>query len=635
MNWSCMMLPLRCFVVLSVAWAGLPVALAGGDETEQVLTLDLDASEISRNLLHGKMTFPVSPGPLTLVYPKWIQGEHGPNGHIADLVGLKFTANGQPIAWRRDDFDAYQFHLEVPAEVSQLEAELELIISPQASGYSRAASTTDKLGAINWYQIVLYNAAQPIDQQTIRASLTLPEKWELGGALPVAKTHGSRTDFAPVSVETLCDSPTHCGLHCREIAIGPAEGPQHSIFFTADDPAGYDISPEMKSTLDNVVTETQAVFGEPPYRSYQFLLMLSDHIGYYGMEHHESSDNRGPLGMVTDPLYRKTRHGWLLCHEFVHAWNGKYRRPIGMSPPDHHAPLKTDMLWVYEGLTHYYGFVLAVRSGFWDPQTARDNFARIAARAEIESGREWRSLEDTAIAAHYQYRAARPDGWYRRRGTDFYDEAAMVWLEADTLIRQQTHGKKSLDDFCLAFYANGQETPRVDPFTYQQMVACLNEVAPYDWDTFFNERVRQPGAQPPTGGITRGGWQLTVQTEPTEYFANAEKQSHDVDLSHTLGIVLQGNGTVEDIVPGSPADQAGVIARMKLIAVDGDRWTPELIRAAIADPGQDGEVELLFERNDRLSGFNVTYRGGNKYPTLTRATDGSPDYLSDILAPRK
>lgn len=630
-----MLTPLRGFLVLSLVLVELPVLFAGADEPEKVLTLDLDATEISRNLLHGQMTFPVSPGPLTLAYPKWIQGEHGPNGHIADLVGLKFAANGKTVSWRRDDLDAYQFHLEIPAGVSQLDAELEFIISPQASGYSRDASTTDKLGAIGWNQIVLYDADKPINQQTIRASLTLPEKWQFGGALPVETTDGTRTNFAPVSMETLCDSPTHCGLHCREIEIGPADGLRHTIFLTADDPAGFEITPEMKTTLDNVVTETQAVFGEPPYRSYQFLLMLSDHIGYYGMEHHESSDNRGPLGMVTDPLYRKTRHGWLLCHEFVHAWNGKYRRPIGMSPPDHHSPLKTDMLWVYEGLTHYYGFVLAVRSGFWDPQIARDNFARIAARAQIESGREWRSLEDTAIAAHYQYRAARPDGWYRRRGTDFYDEAAMVWLEADTLIRQQTQGKKSLDDFCLAFYAGGKQTPRVEPFTYEQMVTTLNQIAPYDWDAFFNERIRQPGAKPPTGGITRGGWQLTVQAEPTDYFASAEKQSHYVDLSHTLGLVLQGDGTVEDVVPGSPADQSGVISGMKLIAVDDDRWTPEAIRAAIAEPGKDGQVQLLFERNDRLSGFNVTYQGGDKYPTLTRATDGSPDYLSEILAPRK
>jgi predicted metalloprotease with PDZ domain len=620
--------------VFGVAWAVslLQTLPLQSGETPQHIILDVDATAITRNLLRAKFAIPVQAGDLTLAYPKWIQGEHGPTGPVVDLVGVKFLVDEKPIRWRRDDYDAHAFHLTIPAGVTALTGEVEFLLPSEKSGFSRSASTTKALGVVNWNQLVLHPVGQPIAEQMVSASLTLPSGWKAGTALSPVKTTDNRIDYEPVSVETLCDSPVNLGQHYRELAIGPTGKPAHTLCVVADDPASLDVSAEMKQALDQIVTETHAVFGEPPYRSYRFLVTLSDHIGHYGMEHHESSDNRGPEGMLTDPLYRKTWHGWLLCHEFVHAWNGKYRRPAGMAHSDHQQPLQTDLLWIYEGLTQYYGLVLAARSGIWQPEIARDNFARIAARADDETGREWRSLEDTAIAAHYQFRAARPDGWYRRRGTDFYDEAAMVWLEADAIIRTQSDGTKSLDDFCKVFYAGGNLTPRVAPYRFEDVVETLQQVQPYDWEKFFDIRVKLPGAPSLSRGVEQSGWRLIYQKAPTELYSANESDTGKIDLSSTLGLILLEDGTVEDVAPKSAAAVAGISSGMKLVAVNNRRWTPEVIQKSVAKT-EDGKVTLLFEKQDFFQTHVLSYDGGARFPTLERI-EGQPDVLSQILAPK-
>ncbi|MCE9534496.1 MAG: M61 family peptidase, partial [Planctomycetes bacterium] len=363
------------------------------------------------------------------------------------------------------------------------------------------------------------------------------------------------------------------------------------------------------------------------------LLTLSDHVAHFGLEHHESSDNRCPERMFLDSSYRKTWHAWLLSHEYVHSWNGKYRRPAAMVVPDFQQPVRTKLLWVYEGLTQYYGLVLAARSGLWTPEISRDNFARIAEWSKNQTGRDWRSLEDTATTAQQLYNS-RQDGQSRRRGVDFYDEGALIWLDADTLIREKTKGEKSLDDFAKAFYGGKNGPAEVLPYEFEDVVKYLNAVVPHDWRGFFEKRVMKSGAPAPLEGLQRGGWKLTYGASRTDGHDASESDSKTFDLTSSLGLILRDDGTVVDVIPLKPADKAGMAPGMKLLAVNGRRWTNELLRNAIANTKDGkGKLEFLLENSDFYETIKVPYAEGEKYPKLELISQES-NLLGEILKPK-
>ena len=422
-----------------------PVQASLAAPAARPILLEVDAREAPRKIFHAHLTIPASPGPLTLVYPKWIPGEHGPTGPITDLAGLKLSAGGKPLTWRRDDVEMWFFHCTVPAGADSIEVTLDYLSPSEASGFSSGASATAQLALLSWNQVLVYPKAASTDELTYTATLRLPGGWKFGTALEVARREGDRVEFQPVSLTSLIDSPVLAGAHMRTVVLTDTD-PKHRIQIAADSEAALEMLPEHVQKLQALVAETGALYGARHYRHYDFLLTLSNHTAHFGLEHHESSDDRVAERSLIDAEARKTFAG-LLAHEMTHSWNGKYRRPAGLATGNYHDPMKGELLWVYEGLTEYLGQVLTARDGELTPEQYREELAATAATMDHQAGRSWRPLSDTAIAAQRLYEA-RGDWGAWRRGTDFYPESELLWLEADTVIRNETKGKKSLDDFC-------------------------------------------------------------------------------------------------------------------------------------------------------------------------------------------
>jgi predicted metalloprotease with PDZ domain len=613
-------------VFVAALLASIPASAADPRPIE----ISVDLTDAPRKLFRAHLVIPAEPGPLTLYYPKWIPGEHQPSGPIIDLSGVKFRAGDKTITWKRDDVDLHAFHLTVPDGVGSLEADLEYLVPGEKGGFGAGPASTAKLAILNWYLVSMYPKGRPVRDIQVRANLTLPDGWQVGTAIPVESKAGARTQFKPVSLEMFVDSPALCGIHFKEIPIGPKEGPPHFLTLACDSAAGLAISDDLVKQYDRLVTEAGALFGARHYRSYRFLVSLTDQFGHNAIEHHESSDNRMPERMMVDDQYRKLAPAWVLAHEYVHSWNGKFRRPAGMATPDLQQPHLTRLLWVYEGLTEYLGYVLAARSGLYGLEVSRENLAHIADWAKNQTGRTWRPLEDTTAAAPHLY-TSRQEWSSRRRGVDFYDEGALIWLDADTLIREKTDGKKSLDDFCKAFYGGASGAPEVKPYTFEDIVAALNGVVEHDWKGFLEKRLTATDPKPPLDGITRSGWKLEYGKERSDLMKAIEGEAKAINLTASIGLQLAEDGKVVDVVPGSAADKAGLGPHMKVLAVNERRLTPDRLREALAGTaGGKGKLMLLAENGDFIHAYTLDYAGGERYPKLER--DRSvPDRLGDIF----
>lgn len=589
-------------------------------DVKKPVQISVDLRDAPKRVFYSRMEFPVSAGPLTLVYPKWIPGEHGPNGPVVDVTGLHFRAGGKEIVWRRDSADMYAFHLDVPAGTDTLEATLDFLSPSDASGFSTSPTATGKIAVLNWNLVLLYPQGAKSDDLRYTAKLRLPSGWKYGTALPVARETGEEIEFQTASLTTLVDSTVLAGEYVRTIDLGKNLERDHKINIAGESRAATEANEEQVRHLRQLVAETGALLGARHYRKYDFLLALSDHLTSFGEEHHESSDNRGEERMLLDPdLFEMSAD--LLPHEFFHSWNGKYRRPAGLATPNYQEPMKGDLLWVYEGLTEYYGVMLAARSGFSTPVKLREHLAATAAYLDNRPGRRWRDLQDTAIAAQILY-GARKGGSSWRRSVDYYDEATFIWLEADTIIREATQGKKSLDDFCRKFHGGENSGPKLVTYTFDDVVAGLTEVTPYDWSGFLTTRLQSHGPGAPLGGLAKSGWNLVYDEKMNEHQRSAEASSRTTDVQFSLGMILRnpggdGSDEVVDVIPGSPAAKAGIAPGMKLLAVDGKRWSPEVLRDAIrrAKTGKE-PIALLIENEDYFRTYEVDYHGGERYPHL-------------------
>jgi predicted metalloprotease with PDZ domain len=592
--------------------------------------LSVDATEAPRKLFHARLTIPASPGPLTLYYPEWIPGEHGPTGPIINLSGLKFSAGGKLIKWERDPVDMYAFHMEVPQGANSVEVALDFLAPTFAGGFTAGASTTSHLAIITWNQLLLYPRGSTSDELMVRADLKLPQGWKYGTALPVVSNKsGKDLEFAPVSLTTLIDSPVLAGEFFRVVPI--ATSPPVEIDIAADSPTALEINPELDAAFHRFVPEALAVFGAQHYNNYHFLFTLSDYVAHFGLEHHQSNDSRVAERSFVDDALRRLALG-VMTHEYVHSWNGKYRRPAGLATPDYQQPMQGELLWVYEGLTQYLGNLLAARSGLWTPEQYRERLAQIAANLDKRPGREWRPLSDTTIAAQLLYNA--PPEWdAERRGVDFYDEGWLIWLDADTLIREKTGGQKALDDFCKLFHGGGNTPPLVKPYTLDDVVAALNQVVAYDWRGFFNERVYSINPRAPLGGIERGGWHLVYGAERSQYLQDLEGARNGVEMGYSLGLRLQTDGLVVDVIGNTPAARAGIGPGMKVVSVNGRQWSPATLREEVrAMSSRQGMLELLVNNEGSVIRYALDYHGGERYPRLER-DNGKPDLLGQIIAP--
>lgn len=598
-------------------------------------TIEVDARQAPRGIMSAHLNLPVSAGPLTLVYPKWLPGYHSPAGPITSVAGPRFTVNGRALPWRRDDIDMYAFSVVIPPGVTSLGVDLEILTASAPDGVVQGRETareaTESLLILEWNQLLLYPAGARSDDLTYQASVRLPEGWKFASALKTIADTSGEAQFAPVPLTTLVDSTLLAGRYFRDFALGGT--PAVTLHIAADIPVALNMSAATQEHYRRLVREATALFGATHYNHYDFLWALTDQITPDGIEHHESSDNRSPLRTLLDDPTRRAEAN-LLPHEYVHSWNGKYRRPAGLATANYQVPMRGDMLWVYEGLTEYLSDVLAVRSGLLTTAEFRDEFARIAAAMDSHTGREWRSLQDTTISAQLLYYQSRAWAARLRRQDDFYQESALLWLEADTLIRRESKGQKSLDDFCTLFYGGRSTAPKVVPYDFDDVVRALNTVQPHDWAGFWHERLNRlrPGA--PLEGLHAAGWSLALTSNPSSMHLAHEADDKDLDLRYSLGFFVDDDAaTIGDVVPRSPADLAGASPGSHIIALNGYHWSKELLHDTLsAPPDPSGTITLLVEKDDMFKTLEVKYADGERYPNLLRepATD---DLLSKIGQP--
>jgi predicted metalloprotease with PDZ domain len=596
--------------------------------TAQTIRLAVDLTDAPRNIYHAKLNIPVKPGPFTLVYPKWIPGNHRPSGPVANLTGLHMEAGGRSIPWERDSVDMYAFHVNVPAGVSELQVSLDAI-TQSGNAFGNAPQASSNVLGLNWNEVVLYPQGVKSDDVQFAPSVKLPAGWKFGTALEVANQAEDSVEFHPLSLTTLIDSPLIAGSHFRKVELTkPGETPVHVIDMVSESEAGLAMTAADEAAYRKLVAEAGALFGARHYLHYDFLYTLSDQVQGRGLEHHQSSDNGVGEQTLTDEHLHLAEAG-LLPHEFVHSWNGKYRRPAGLATPNYQEPMRGDLLWVYEGLTEYLGNVLTARSGLWTPEQYREALAETAAMLDHRAGREWRSLEDTARSVQILRLVGRSwQNW--RRTLDYYPEGELIWLEVDATIRQQTNGQKSLNDFCRLFYGPPTGPPKVVPYTFDDLVRALNEVAPYDWAKLLNERVNSVEPRAPLGGIEHGGWKLVYNDKPNLYIHATEKSRKFQNYFYSLGFAIDEKGELIDVIPSSPAYQAGIGPGMKLIAINGRLWSKDVLKQAVGASAQNrNPLDLLVANAEFVKTYSLDYHGGLQNPHLERSN--GEDLLDQIL----
>lgn len=594
------------------------------------LSVAVDASNAPLGIYHVVVTMPAAPGPFTFVYPKWIPGYHTASGPIEDVVSMAVSAGGASLPWRRDLVDFYAFHTTVPTGANRLRVAFDVV---------RASSSTAEFSPIGdpniaileFSTFVMYPQGGVATDLPIDASIRLPAGWNFGTALTVASRAGSSATFARTSLYTLVDSPIESGAFFRAIPLGG----EYELDVAGDSASALAIAPPILAGMQHLVAEGPALYGSKHYRSYHFLLALSDSIPIQGIEHHESSDDRDIEDYLRDPDQFRANVTDLMSHEFSHSWNGKYRRPADLFVPDFQAPERTDLLWVYEGLNDYLGQVLATRARLNSFEDQLGNIATVAAAMEYERGRDWRPLQDTADEAPLAYFAPPEHYQIRRKAYDFYTEGDLLWLEVDVMIRKLTNGARSIDDFCKLWTAGGSTTPSVKPYVAGDVYALLNQVAPYDWAAFFEQRVAQIRPRAPLGGITNGGYTLVFDANQSEPDKTREADSKMANFLYSLGFTVSlEDGTVQNVIPSSPAAVAGIVDGMKVVAVGGRKYTGDLLHRVVKESaGSKGPIELIVSSADFFKVADVQWNGGERYPHLKR-DPATPDLLKAIYTPK-
>jgi predicted metalloprotease with PDZ domain len=615
-------------VFLTVIGLAFPPCLSASEQ--HPISLYVDASDSARKLFHSELAIPVHSGPLTLVYPRWgIPTYEFPAALLNNIVRLKMSGNGQALEWKRDLVDKFSFHVVVPSNVEVLNVAMDVIAPANRSDLNAA---TAQLFVLDWYTLVLYPQGAVADQTVIAARLKLPAGWKDACAIAPIRTVEGVIEFPPMSLTTLVDSPVLSGRNLKTVELRMPSAPPVFVDIAAETPEAAELPLEWQDRLRRLIAETGALFGGYPYQQYHFLIALSDEVGNDGLEHRESSDLRMSLLSFSNEANRLA-YGYLLPHEYVHSWNGKYRIPAGIVRRNFQEPQTTELLWVYEGLTRYLNWVLAARSGILSPQEASDYVALLAAQTAHRSGREWRSLQDTAVSTNMMIEAA--DQWQSlRRGADYYDESLFIWLEADIIIRRTTQGKRSLDDFCRAFFASPRNSRNIKPYTFDDLVQVVNSIAPYDWKAFFEKRLNATGLDiAPLDGLFASGWNLAYRGIPGSVQTARDEIHHTVEERFSLGLLLQEDGTIIDVVRDSAAWNAGLAPDMKVLTVNQRPWSPQALRDAIvADTASTSPLSLSVRNGSQTFWTNVDDHRGARYPQLERNT--AQDLMRDILKSR-
>ncbi len=598
-----------------------------------VIQYRADATDLERHIISVHQTVPVSAGPMTLLYPRFLPGNHAGTGPIQLIAGLTITGDGQRIEWLRDTIDPYAFHLDIPAGVSEITVEFQWLTQPDSSQWR--VVMTPAIVNMEWEKAILYPAGYFANRIQVAASIRLPEGWNYGTALTTTTFTDGVATFAPTDLYTLVDSPMFAGAHFRRIDIDPTGDSVH-LNIVADSAENIAPTAQQLALYENLVTQADRLFGARHFDHYEFLVGLTRELGGIGLEHHRSSENTMSPDFFTDWSASAGDRG-LLPHEYVHSWNGKFRRPADELTANYNVPSQNTLLWVYEGQTEYWGDVLAARSGLAARDVAVATLATIAGFYDAQPGRQWRALHDTNNHNLLGYRVpGQYPSWMRATG-DYYRESALIWLDADTLIREGTRDRKSFDDFARAFFGvdDGVFTPR--GYTFEELVEGLNAVYPHDWAGFLRDRLDAvgPDARAPLDGITRAGWQLTWVDSLTPVEKSVQR-GWARDFQYSLGFTLSGPGnSLTNIRWDGPAFRLGIGAGWELVAVNGTAGDADALRDAVtAARGTDKPLDMLLKSGDRYRTVAFDYHDGLRYPRLVRI-EGTRDRLADIYAPRR
>jgi len=609
-----------------------PVVAPADKPYPATISLLVDLTNIAGRVLKVQETIPVKGSDLTLLYPEWLPGTHSPSNPVSELAGLMVTANGKPVSWVRDRVNMHAFHVDVPRDTTTLEINFQFL-APLDPKRGRISS---KFADLTWNSVLLYPAGYFSRDIKFGAALRLPEGWKFACALDVKSENGNLVQFQDTTLNTLIDSPLYAGTHFKRVDL--STGPDNPVYLDvfADKPADLEITPEELQYHKNLVTEAQKLFKSRHYDHYDFLFSVSDMVSGKGLEHHQSSEDGSRANYFTDWSAGVAGRA-LLPHEYTHSWNGKFRRPADLWTPNFNVPMGNDLLWVYEGLTDYYGNLLTARSGMRTPEQARDVFAQTAASFEISPGRRWRSLEDTTRQPIISSHGAEPETWPSwQRSYDYYPESDLIWLDADTKIRELSGGTKSLDDFAKLFFGIADGSYITETYTFDDLVKALNTVQPYNWAGFFRTRVYEVNPNVPENGITQGGYRLVYNDSEPEWLKKADS-SRGASFATSLGLSVSSmpDGGLENVWWDSVAYKAGVTSDMQLQAVNDQKYTAAGLREIIFAAEKSKEpIKLLLKRGDEFVTVSLDYHGGMRYPHLERV-ETTPDRLDEILAPAK
>ncbi|WP_448663764.1 M61 family metallopeptidase [Sphingomonas sp. CJ20] len=611
-------------IVRALALALLPLLGAATTPDAAPILLAVDARDVAHGIVTVTETLPDRhAGPLTLRYPRWIPGTHHASGPVVRLAGLRFTQNGRPVAWVRDPVDPYSFHLTLPAR-GALVAQF-AYLSPTDGGQGDV-TMTPAMQILSWHTVSLYPAGVPAAALRVRASATFPQGWQSASALG-PEEGGNVVAYPETDYATLVDSPVLAARTLRRETLAPGV----RINIAADTPEQLSATPEQIAAHREMVRQALAVFGKPPFRRYDFLFWLSDTMDGQGLEHRASSENGVPSGYFTDWSHMAARRN-LLAHEFTHSWNGKFRRPAGLLTPDFATPMQGELLWMYEGQTRFWDYVLQTRSGLVDRQDTLDGLARIVAYYQSAPAFDWRSIADTANDVLMPGDQGR--GWSDYQGSsDYYEAGKLVWLDIDQLIRARTGNARSLDDFAAIFFAEGSAEAPVSPYRLADIVAALNRVMPYDWAAYLRTHLYTT-TRPPLDWIARGGYRLAFVDAPPPYWQSIERRAGAMDLRHAIGLSVGADGGVREVAWDGPAYRAGMAPGATILKVAGQPFTPEALLRAIRDAkGGTRPIALTVRQSGEVQAVPIAWAGGLRYPTLERIGTG-PAGLDRMLAPR-
>ncbi len=592
------------------------------------LRLFVDASDVARRIFRARITIPVAgPGPLVLVYPKWLPGFHAPQAPIELFAGLRVSAGNSELRWIRHPVTVNAFRIDVPDGVDAIEASFQFL-SPTEPDQGRVLVSRDIL-MLPWNTVILHPAGHYARQIQVQASLALPERWHHASALEESGREGDTVHFRQTGLDLLVDSPVLAGRYFRSIDLDDDGGVRLNV--AADRPELLETTSEQVEAHRAVVAQADMLFGCRHFHHYDVLLALSEELSSAGIEHHQSCEAVSLPTYFTKWDSSFTRRD-TFPHEYVHSWNGKHRRGADSWQPCFEKPIRNSLMWVYEGLTQYWSQVLAARSGLWTAEQALGALAQTAATYDLQPGSRWRPLIDTTRDPIIAARAPLPwQSW--QRSEDYYSEGALLWLDVDTRIREVSGDTRSLDDFARSFFGAGDKWAVTHTYTFHDVVAALGAIAPGDWQGLFEHLLTETRRSAPLDGLTRGGYALAFREEANAYTAGLEALSGLTDHSFSIGLKVDAQGAIKDVLWDGPAFEQAITSGASMIAVNGRAFSPDVLKECIAATTSGERCRLLIRTGTDVREVTLDYDKGLRFPHLQRLRD-MPGRLDQILQPR-